>query len=77
MPIGQNDFSGLENEFSTKLGRLVTAMEGSFAAEHGIGRVKIQLADILRDPIERNLMEHIKHALDPNDQLNPGVLVSS
>lgn len=77
VPMGQNDFSGLENEFSIKLGRLVTAMEGSFAAEHGIGRVKIQLADILRDPIERNLMEHIKHALDPNDQLNPGVLVSS
>lgn len=77
VPLGENDFSGLESEFSIKLGGLVTVMEGSFAAEHGIGRAKTGLADVLRDPLERNLMGHIKKSLDHNGQLNPGVLVSS
>ena len=76
-PAGQSDFSGLEAEFSVKLGSLATVMGGSFAAEHGIGRAKIMLADILRDPVERNMMAALKTALDDKGQLNPGVLTSS
>ena len=75
-PLGQQDFSNLENQFANKLARLAAAMGGSFAAEHGIGRAKIALADEMRDPVERNLMVSLKNALDENDQLNPGVLVS-
>ena len=75
-PAGQQDFSGLDVEFSTKLARLATVMGGSFAAEHGIGRAKIVLADVLRDPLERNLMMQLKKSLDNACQLNPGVLVS-
>ena len=76
-PAGQSDFSGLDAEFSVKLGSLATVMGGSFAAEHGIGRAKIMLADILRDPVERNMMAALKTALDDKGQLNPGVLTSS
>ena len=75
-PAGQQDFSGLDSEFPIKLGRLATVMGGSFAAEHGIGRTKIVLADALRDPVERNLMAQLKKSLDDANQLNPGVLVS-
>ena len=75
-PPGWRDFSGLGDEFSIKLGRLATEMGGSFAAEHGIGRTKVELTDLLREPVERNLMDSLKKALDENDQLNPGVLVS-
>ena len=75
-PLGQQDFSGLDNKFAIKLARLATKMGGSFAAEHGIGRSKIALADCLRDPVERNLMGCVKKALDLEMQLNPGVLVS-
>jgi FAD/FMN-containing dehydrogenase len=75
-PPGQQDFSGLDSEFAVKLGRLATVMAGSFAAEHGIGRTKIVLADVLRDPVERNLMAQLKKSLDDSNQLNPGVLVS-
>ena len=46
-PLGQGDFSSLDHEFSIKLGRLATIMGGSFAAEHGLGRTKIVLADSL------------------------------
>jgi len=75
-PAGRRDFSGLGAEFSVKLGRLATSMGGSFAAEHGIGRTKVELTDLLREPVERNLMVSLKKALDENNQLNPGVLVS-
>lgn len=76
-PLGQGDFSSLDNEFAIKLGRLATIMGGSFAAEHGLGRSKTALADCLRDPVERNFMERVKKALDVEMQLNPGVLVFS
>ena len=75
-PLGQRDFSGFNSEFSVKLGKLSTVMGGSFAAEHGIGRTKIMLADVLRDPVERSLMECLKSALDVTGTLNPGVIVS-
>lgn len=75
-PAGQQDFSGLDIEFANRLARLATVMAGSFAAEHGIGRTKIVLADVIRDPVERNLMAQIKKSLDDVNQLNPGVMVS-
>ena len=75
-PTGDTCFSNLDNEFAYRLGRLATNMGGSFAAEHGIGRAKIELTDLLRDPIERYLMLQVKKALDKNNSLNPGVLVS-
>ena len=75
-PLGQQDFFGLDSEFAIKLGRLATMMGGSFAAEHGIGRTKTLLADILIDPVERNMMKRVKKSLDDSNQLNPDVLVS-
>ena len=76
-PLGQADFSGLDSEFALKLGKLAAAMGGSFAAEHGIGRAKVDLANHLQDPVERNLMVCLKKALDEDNNLNPGVLVST
>ncbi|MBT5078324.1 MAG: FAD-binding oxidoreductase, partial [Candidatus Marinimicrobia bacterium] len=75
-PLGERNFLGLDSEFAIKLGRLATDMGGSFAAEHGIGRTKVELSDRLRDPVERNLMALLKKALDEDNQLNPGVIVS-
>ncbi|MBL4930152.1 FAD-binding oxidoreductase [Fuscibacter oryzae] len=57
------------------LAQLAQAMGGSFAAEHGLGRSKIALADALRDPAERGLMRAIKAALDPAGLMNPGVVL--
>ena len=75
-PIGQKDFSGLEREFAEAIARLANSMKGSFAAEHGLGRAKTMLADILRDPVERGLMMRIKKSLDDARQLNPSVLIT-
>ena len=75
-PPGKQDFLGLDNEFSIKLAKLAASMGGSFAAEHGVGRAKIVLADLLRNPVEQELMVRIKISLDDTGLLNPGVLVS-
>jgi FAD/FMN-containing dehydrogenase len=75
-PKGQQGFLEFDKEFSLRLGLLSKAMGGSFAAEHGLGRAKTELADILRDPLERDLMARVKKSFDDSGQLNPGVLVS-
>lgn len=76
-PAGRSDFLGLDSEFAFKLGELAAEMKGSFSAEHGIGRAKVDLADRLQDPVERKLMVCLKKALDEDNNLNPGVLVST
>lgn len=74
-PIGQNGFFDLKETFALRLGRLANEMGGSFAAEHGLGRAKVALADQLRDPVERELMARLKSAFDEKGNLSPGVLV--
>ena len=73
-PKGKIDFSELDDEIYSRLAELASSMSGSFAAEHGIGRAKIIMADKLRDPIERDIMSKLKKSLDDLNQLNPGVL---
>lgn len=74
-PLGQNGFSGLEGTFALRLGQLVGEMNGSFAAEHGLGRAKVDLAKQLRNPVERQLMAQLKIGFDTIGNLNPGAIV--
>ncbi|MDX8441347.1 FAD-binding oxidoreductase [Mesorhizobium australafricanum] len=74
-PEGRSDFNGKAGEFAEALAALATEMGGSFAAEHGLGRAKIAMADRNRAPIERDLMAQLKRAFDPQGTMNPGVLV--
>lgn len=75
-PEGEADFRGREVEIGQALAALATDMGGSFAAEHGLGRAKIALADKNRDPVERALMARLKQALDPAGLMNPGVVTA-
>lgn len=75
-PEGQTEFGGEADKLAQALGRLAQEMQGSFAAEHRLGRSKIAMADQLRDPVERQLMAQIKAALDPEGTMNPGVVVA-
>jgi D-lactate dehydrogenase (cytochrome) len=47
-------------------------LDGSFAAEHGIGRLKRAALGRYKSAVELDLMRRIKAALDPRDLLNPG-----
>ena len=51
---------------------LVREFDGSFSAEHGIGRLKVDELARYAPPVELALMSAIKQALDPNGIMNPG-----
>src|SRR5262245_58614917 len=74
-PEGLRDFAGKAAEIGQSLAALATEMGGSFAAEHGLGRAKILLAERHRSVAERQLMARLKSAFDPARTMNPGVLL--
>lgn len=74
-PAGSGGFDGKAGEIGQALAALATGMGGSFAAEHGLGRTKVALAERHRSAVERALMGRLKRAFDPAGTMNPGVLV--
>jgi len=54
---------------------LVMEMNGSFSAEHGIGRLKMGELVRYRPPVELAMMKTLKAALDPKGIMNPGRVV--
>ena len=50
-------------------------LDGSFSAEHGVGRLKVNELHKYGDKGTLAMMYAIKKALDPNLILNPGVLL--
>ncbi|MFL6097596.1 MAG: FAD-binding and (Fe-S)-binding domain-containing protein, partial [Blastococcus sp.] len=55
--------------------RLVAGYGGSFSGEHGDGRARSELLPLMYSPAAIALFERVKGLLDPDDVLNPGVLV--
>ena len=51
---------------------LVSELDGSFSAEHGIGQVKRGQLRRYRSTTELGLMEKLKNAFDPGGIMNPG-----
>jgi FAD/FMN-containing dehydrogenase len=51
---------------------IVFSLGGTFSAEHGIGRAKVELLENSRDAVELDLMRRIKAALDEEGSFNPG-----
>ncbi|KAB1071501.1 FAD-binding oxidoreductase [Methylobacterium planeticum] len=54
----------------------VARLNGSIAAEHGIGLIKRDALQHYGDPVGLDLMRRLKAALDPANLLNPGKVVS-
>ncbi|MGH1426255.1 MAG: FAD-binding oxidoreductase, partial [Pseudooceanicola sp.] len=54
---------------------LVVGMGGSFSAEHGVGRLKIDEMRKFTDPTKLDLMRGIKALFDPNGIMNPGAVL--
>lgn len=50
-------------------------MDGSFSAEHGVGRLKVDELARYKSAESIDLMQQIKRALDPNGVMNPGAVV--
>lgn len=58
-----------------KVFALLTQLNGSFSAEHGIGQSKLSVMSKLKEPTQLAAMRSIKKALDPNNIMNPGKLL--
>ncbi|MDQ4061400.1 MAG: FAD-binding oxidoreductase [Pseudomonadota bacterium] len=62
-------------EVSEVVHGIVARYDGSISAEHGIGRMKRHLLPSVKDPVELDLMSHIKSVMDPLGILNPAKLL--
>ena len=68
----EGNFNNARSEIYEIVNDLVEDFGGSFSAEHGIGLIKKKSLLKYKSFNELNLMKKIKHALDPNNILNPG-----
>jgi FAD/FMN-containing dehydrogenase len=51
---------------------VVAELGGSISAEHGLGQLKREEIRAHKDPVELELMQRVKQALDPLGLMNPG-----
>jgi FAD/FMN-containing dehydrogenase len=68
-------FLAREPQIKRAIHDLVARYDGSFSAEHGIGRFKREELQRYASPAALAAMRAIKHALDPNGIMNPGKLL--
>lgn len=62
-------------EFLTEAAELVATYGGSMSGEHGDGRARSELLPRMYSPQAIDTFAAVKHAFDPHDVLNPGVVV--
>jgi len=66
---------GRFRDFLTDAAQLVAAHGGSMSGEHGDGRARGELLPYMYSTEALALLGAVKHAFDPTDLLNPGVIV--
>jgi FAD/FMN-containing dehydrogenase/Fe-S oxidoreductase len=66
---------GRYRRFVEASARLVASYGGSLSGEHGDGRARSELLPLMYDETSLALFRAVKHAHDPDNLLNPGVLV--
>jgi FAD/FMN-containing dehydrogenase len=73
-PVGADPawFLAQDHAIMDAVNDVVRALDGSFSAEHGIGRLKPYMMPDWRGGAELAIMHRIKHALDPLGIMNPG-----
>jgi FAD/FMN-containing dehydrogenase/Fe-S oxidoreductase len=76
-PFGSGEDRGRPRyrAFVEDAARLVAGHGGSMSGEHGDGRARSELLPYMYSPEVLRLFEKVKAVFDPDDLLNPGVLV--
>ncbi len=74
-PLDRPDGLTVLREFLTSAAGLVAEFGGSISGEHGDGRARGELLSLMYSPSAISLFGAVKHAFDPQNLLNPGVLV--
>ncbi|WP_120498879.1 FAD-binding oxidoreductase [Kiloniella sp. EL199] len=75
LDMDKQDYLDRWEEVNRIVHDIVHAFNGSISAEHGIGRVKRDENQYYKSPVEIQLMQNLKTALDPEDIMNPGKLI--
>ncbi len=65
-------FMARDHEIMDAVCAVVRELEGSFSAEHGVGRLKPYMMPDWRGGAELDTMRRIKRAIDPKGTMNPG-----
>jgi FAD/FMN-containing dehydrogenase len=73
--MDQVTFLGRDQAIMDTVCAVVRELGGSFSAEHGIGKLKRYLMEDWRGGAELELMQRIKHAIDPANLMNPGKML--
>ncbi|MFB9363399.1 FAD-binding and (Fe-S)-binding domain-containing protein [Actinoplanes nipponensis] len=75
LPLDQPGGTKIMREFLTDAAKLVGEFGGSLSGEHGDGRARSELLPHMYSPDAIALFAGVKRAFDPDNLLNPGVLV--
>jgi D-lactate dehydrogenase (cytochrome) len=78
-PVGADTQAYLARwpEFNRIVHDIAHALGGSFSAEHGVGKLKLDELERYTPPAELALMRTLKQALDPTGIMNPGKLLKA
>ncbi len=74
-PLAKPGGRGLFREFLLAASELVAGYGGSLSGEHGDGRARSELLPLMYSPEALALFAAVKNAFDPENMLNPGVVV--
>ncbi|MDH6198194.1 FAD/FMN-containing dehydrogenase/Fe-S oxidoreductase [Mycobacterium frederiksbergense] len=75
LPLDQPDGTRVFRDFLFAAATLVAGYGGSLSGEHGDGRARSELLPLMYSPAALALMAAVKHTFDPDNILNPGVIV--
>ena len=78
-PKGENraQYAAQRKALARKIFDIVAEFGGSFSAEHGIGRLKVDDLALYGDPGKLDAMRRLKTALDPHGIMNPGAVLKA
>jgi FAD/FMN-containing dehydrogenase/Fe-S oxidoreductase len=74
-PLDRRDGARVFREFLGEAATLVARYGGSMSGEHGDGRARSELLPLMYSPAAIDTFAAVKHLFDPDDVLNPGVIV--
>lgn len=74
-PLQRSGGQQVFREFLTEAAKLVAGYGGSMSGEHGDGRARGELLPLMYSREAIDAFAAVKHVFDPEDVLNPGVIV--
>jgi Fe-S oxidoreductase len=74
-PLNEQGGASVYKTFVTEAAQLVASYGGSLSGEHGDGRARSELLPAMYSAAALEIFGQVKAAFDPNNMLNPGVLV--